>query len=266
MDDRTPTILCVDDDPGILEVLAEHLTLQGFQVVTAMNGVEALLQVSRCRPKAVILDLFMPRLGGLGALERIQKLDPGIAVILISGVEGAIEMVTEASVSVAGTLKKPFASAQLLELLAQAGVFPEKAPPEGRPPGVPAQARSPGRRRILVVDDDPAIRELLREYLEDKRFEVLEASSGEEALRRVPDFRPHIVLLDIMMPGLSGVEALRRIKALPQETTVVIVSGLEDMETARRTLAMGAADYVTKPIDFAYLDSVLETHLFMDQI
>ena len=66
MDDRVPTILCVDDEPEILEVLKEYLTAQGFHVVTATNGVEAMFQTQRCLPKAVILDLFMPRLGGLG--------------------------------------------------------------------------------------------------------------------------------------------------------------------------------------------------------
>jgi two-component system OmpR family response regulator len=104
------------------------------------------------------------------------------------------------------------------------------------------------------------------EYLQGKGFEVRGADAGEEALRQIPDFRPHVVLLDIAMPRMSGVEALRRIKALPQETCVVMVSGIEDMETAKQTLALGAADYVTKPVDFQYLDSVLEVHLFMDQI
>jgi len=95
---------------------------------------------------------------------------------------------------------------------------------------------------------------------------VLQAGGGEEAIRRIPEFRPHVVLLDIMMPGLSGVETLRRIKALPQETAVIMVSGIEDVETARQTLVLGAADYVTKPVDFQYLDSVLQVHLFMTQI
>ncbi len=56
------------------------------------------------------------------------------------------------------------------------------------------------------------------------------------------------------------------IKALGQETCVVMVSGIEDVKTARQTLALGAADYVTKPVDFQYLDSILQTHLFMTQI
>jgi len=266
MDDRVPTILCVDDEPEILEVLKEYLTAQGFHVVTATNGVEAMFQTQRCLPKAVILDLFMPRLGGLGALDRIRRLVPEIVPVLISGNPGALEMVTEAGIEVAGTFEKPLNLVGILGALAQAGILPSRtstAVAAERP--APRAGRS-GRRRILVVDDEPEIRAVLVEYLQGKGFEARGADGGVEALRQIPDFYPHVVLLDIAMPRMTGVEALRRIKALPQETCVVMVSGIEDMETAKQTLALGAADYVTKPVDFQYLDSVLEVHLFMDQI
>lgn len=68
------------------------------------------------------------------------------------------------------------------------------------------------------------------------------------------------------MPGPDGVETLRRLKTLSRETPVIMVSAIADLETARQALALGAADYVTKPVDFPYLDSVLSVHLFMSQI
>jgi len=266
MSEPTPTILCVDDDPEVLEILREYLARQGFHVVTASNGVEAMFQVQRCLPRAIILDLFMPRLGGVGALDRIKRLLPEILPILISGNPGALEMVTEAGINVAGAFEKPLDLVGILGALAEAGVLPPKQAP-ARPPEAAAAKPSPsGRRRILVVDDEPEIRQVLVEYLQGKEFEVLQAGGGDEAIRLTPEFRPHIVLLDIAMPRMTGVEALRRIKALPQETAVIMVSGIEDVETARQTLALGAADYLTKPVNFQYLDSVLETHLFMTQI
>ena len=265
MEQPTTTILCVDDEPEILEVLTEYFTRQGYQVVTATNGVEAMFQTQRCLPQAIILDLFMPRLGGLGALDRIRRLVPEIVPILISGNPGALEMVTEAGINVAGAFGKPLDLVGMLGALAQAGVLP--------PRKVPAAAKAPaaktvpsGRRRVLVVDDEPEFRAVLVEYLQGKGFEVLQAGGGEEALRRFPEFRPHIVLLDIMMPGLSGVETLRRIKTLQPGTAVIMVSAIEDQEAARQTLVLGAADYVAKPVDFQYLDSVLQVHLFMSTI
>jgi CheY-like chemotaxis protein len=220
--------------------------------------VEAFLQVWRKRPRAVILDLFMPRLGGLGALDRIRRMDASIVVVIISGVENAVEMIREAGLTVAGALAKPFDPSSVLGLLVQAGVLPPKAPPAPRP------AERPARKRVLVVDDEAEIRAVLVEYLQGRGFEGEGVASGEEALRRVPEFRPRVVLLDINMPGLSGVETLRRIKALPFETCVVMVSGIEDVQTARQALALGASDYIAKPVDFSYLDSVLEAHLLMD--
>lgn len=120
--------------------------------------------------------------------------------------------------------------------------------------------------RILVVDDAPHVLEMLVEYLRGEGFEVLGVADGEEALRRLPQFRPHLVLLDLLLPGLSGLETLQRIRALRRETGVVVVSGTEDVEIARRAVALGAVEYVTKPIDFTYLDSVLEIHTLMDQM
>ena len=260
MAEQVPTVLCVDDDPAVLEVLTEYLAAEGFNVITARNGVEAFLQVWRRRPRAVVLDLFMPRLGGLDTLDSIRRLDASIVIILISGIEGALEMIREAGVRVAGVFPKPLNLAQLTEGLARAGVVPVGKPAAAR------EERPPSRRRVLVVDDEPEAREVLREYLKEKGFDTLAVASGEEALAEVPNFRPDVVLLDISMPRMTGVEALKRIKALPHETCVVMVSGEGDEETARRTLALGAADYIRKPVDFAYLDSVLETHFLMSQL
>ena len=263
MDDSLPSILCVDDDVDILELLKEYFTEQGFVVLTATNGVEAFLQVKRWQPKAVILDLFMPRLGGIGALGRIKQLNPEVVVILVSGMGNALELVTEAGLSVAGAFTKPLDLTMLSDTLARAGVV---APTALTAPGESPQPKRPVRARVLVVDDELEFRKVLAEYLEDRGFDVAEAQDGEEALDRVPDFHPHIVLMDVMMAGMGGVEALRRIKMTAPETCVIMVTAVEDIDSARGALALGASDYVTKPFSFQYLDSVLEVHMLMDHI
>lgn len=262
---ETPTILCVDDDTDILEILNEFFTREGYNVVTATNGVEAMFQVQRCLPQAVIIDLFMPRLGGLGALDRIRRLEPRIVIILMSGVPTALDMISEAGVEVAGVFTKPLDFDQLLRTLVQAGVTPRKAASAERPKEPPPDKR-PGRKRILVVDDESEVREVLAEYLERKGFEVHQAENGAEALRRLPAVSPHLVFLDITMPGLNGMETLKQIKVISRDIPVIMVSAIEDVDTARQTLALGAADYIPKPVNFPYLDTVLEAHLFMTQI
>jgi DNA-binding response OmpR family regulator len=252
-----PSILCVDDDPDTLERLKEHFTAQGFIVLTASNGVEACLQVKRWAPSAVILDLFIPRLGGIGTLTRIRAINPGMTVILTSAAGNALDLVTEAGLSVAGALAKPLDLGRISEMLAAAGVAPrlELAAESVRP------RRRQARARVLVVDDEDEWREVLAEYLAGKDFEVREAASGEQAVAQVVDFRPHIVLLDLMMAGIGGLEALKEIKALVPDTCVIMVTAVEDLDTARWALARGAADYVTKPFPFQYLDSVIEVHM-----
>ena len=258
MDTHLPSILCVDDDPAVLDLLKEYFTLQGFVVLTATNGVEAFLQVKQWMPRAVVMDLFMPRLGGIGALGRIKALNPGIAVILVSGMGNALDLVTEAGLSVAGALAKPLDLNKLSETLARVGIM--------APLALAAGSGRPVRAKVLVVDDELEMRKLVTEHLQDKGYEVLEAADGEEALARLPEYQPHIVLLDLMMQGIGGMETLRRIKAMQPEICVIMVTAIEEIESAQTALGLGASDYVTKPFSLQYLDSVLEVHLLMDRI
>ncbi len=257
-----PSILCVDDDPAVLDLLKEYFTLQGFVVLTATNGVEAFLQVKQWMPRAVVMDLFMPRLGGIGALGRIKALNPGIAVILVSGMGNALDLVTEAGLSVAGALAKPLDLGKLSETLARVGVLAPLALANGSG-AVPSR---PVRAKVLVVDDELEMRKLVTEHLQGKGYEVLEAADGEEALARLPEYKPHMVLLDLMMQGIGGMETLRRIKAMQPEVCVIMVTAIEEIESAQTALGLGASDYVTKPFSLQYLDSVLEVHLLMDRI
>lgn len=260
MGDSFPSILCVDDDPDVLELLKEHFTLQGFIVLTATNGVEACLQVKRWAPRAVILDLLIPRLGGIGTLSRIRAFNPSIPIVLVGDTTDALDLVTEAGLSVAGAFAKPLDLARISAVLAAADVTPPAAL------ATPSSdvGRLSARSRVLLVDDEPQFREMLAEYLGGKDFEVFEAGSGEEALAQLEAARPQIVLLDLMMDGIDGLETLSQIKAGRPETCVIMVTAVEDVDTARSALNAGAADYVTKPFTFQFLDSVLDIHLPLD--
>ena len=111
--------------------------------------------------------------------------------------------------------------------------------------------------RILVVDDEPDAVELLQEFLEAKGYEVLTATSGEEALRTVREERPHLILLDVRMPGMNGLEVLRHVRQIDQEAGVIMVTAVSEEETGREALALGAFDYIVKPLDLAYLERSL---------
>ena len=111
--------------------------------------------------------------------------------------------------------------------------------------------------RILVVDDEPDAVELLQEFLTAKGYDVLTASDGEEALRQVKEHRPHLILLDVRMPKLNGMEVLKRVREIDHEVGVIMVTAVNEEETGREALKMGAFDYITKPLDLQYLERSL---------
>jgi two-component system, response regulator, stage 0 sporulation protein F len=115
--------------------------------------------------------------------------------------------------------------------------------------------------RILVVDDEAPVREVLTEYFATEGYAVEAATSGLEALSAVRGGRADLVLLDVRMPGLDGVQVLRRIRELTDSVAVIMVTANEDVTLARETLTLGAFDYVAKPFDFDYLDRAVAAGL-----
>ncbi|MBI4737706.1 MAG: response regulator [candidate division NC10 bacterium] len=111
--------------------------------------------------------------------------------------------------------------------------------------------------RVLVVDDEPDAVELLQEFLTAKGYDVITASDGEEALRQVKEHRPHLILLDVRMPRLNGMEVLKRVREIDHEVGVIMVTAVNEEETGREALKMGAFDYITKPLDLQYLERSL---------
>ena len=116
--------------------------------------------------------------------------------------------------------------------------------------------------RILAVDDDPMNRIVVMEYLDDD-YDLVVVGSGEEALDTIPRFRPDVILLDIMMPGLDGYETCRRVKSDPhsRHTKVILVSAKAMLEERLEGYEAGADDYVTKPFSGDELRAKLDVYL-----
>jgi len=113
---------------------------------------------------------------------------------------------------------------------------------------------SEGLGRILIVDDEQSVREVLSEYFTEQGYGVETAGSGEDALVLVRATAPDLILLDVRMQGMDGVETLRRLREVAPLVSVIMVTANEDVGLARETLKLGALDYVAKPFDFVYLE------------
>ena len=108
--------------------------------------------------------------------------------------------------------------------------------------------------RILVVDDEPKICAVLNAFLKARGYQVVSASSGDEAMTAILRERPDVVLLDIRMPEMDGKALFQHIRALDPKTCVILITDDGDEEQAKQFLAMGAFDCVAKPFDLTYLD------------
>jgi DNA-binding response OmpR family regulator len=122
------------------------------------------------------------------------------------------------------------------------------------------------QRRILVVDDDPRLLHIVAMYLGIEGYDVKTAANGEEGLREVETHQPDLIILDIMMPGMDGIETCRRIRSNPQTVNVPVLmfsalSGDDDVERARLA---GANHLITKPFNLVGLGSVVKSFFASD--
>jgi two-component system, cell cycle response regulator DivK len=115
---------------------------------------------------------------------------------------------------------------------------------------------------VLIVDDHPDMRELLRYSLQLKGFTVAEATNGREAVELAPQLRPGLILMDLSMPVLDGFEATRRIHSQPamKGIPIVAVSAFCDSHQRHKAIEAGCVECVAKPIDFKMIDKLLEIH------
>src|SRR5690606_5336841 len=113
-------------------------------------------------------------------------------------------------------------------------------------------------RKIMVVDDDPQVRVTFEFHLLRSGYEVACAETAEAALSAVHDFGPDIIITDLQMPGMSGIDLLKKIKAVGFDTDVIVITAYEGMRSTIAAVREGAYDYLVKPLDVDQLDHVLQ--------
>jgi two-component system, response regulator, stage 0 sporulation protein F len=111
--------------------------------------------------------------------------------------------------------------------------------------------------KILIVDDEIWVRELLEEFLNLQGYQVTLAANGEEALNKIDQDRPDVVLLDIKMPGINGLEVLGTIKGLDKKIGIIMLSAFGDFDTVQKALEMGADHFIEKPFDLDRISKIL---------
>lgn len=252
-------VLVVDDDITMRELLYDTLTRKGYEVLTAASGSQALELLRTQRTKAILLDTVMPGLSGLETAKQIREFDDDVAIVLLADTgDSAMSSNELEQVGVTDVLHKKLGVKLFLSSVER--ILNHTLPGQPRSPDV-----APGRQlsgTVLVVDDDHNVQQFLKVFLESKGFRVIVASSGEEALQTLAH-KPAIVLLDIQMPGMDGLVTLKKIKASSPRLPIIMASGVGEEATIREALKAGAYDYITKPFNLEYMETVVMTKLLL---
>lgn len=221
----TPRILVIDDDPMVQQLLLRELQSEGFEVLTAADGIKGLDLARSAAPAAIVLDLLLPRIDGWSVLGTLKS-DPavaGIPVILLSVEE---QRARGLSLGAFEYLIKPVEPERLVEVV--------------------RRAIAPGNGDILIVDDDPDVRTTVSRRLREEGFGTKEAASGEAALAALRMAVPSLIILDLVMPGLDGFAVLQRVRERGLTVPVLIVTGKDLTVRERETLQQGLVHVIHK--------------------
>ena len=242
-------LLMVDDEEDFLTATSQALERRGFAVTTARSGPEA-LDAATGRPFDVaLLDIRMPGMDGVELFIKLQRKQPGLPMIFLTGHGTVNQAFTMAKRGAFDYVAKPCPVDDLAARLREA-VRSE------RPLGEAALTLGP-QMRVLLVDDEVELLESLQPVLERRGLKVMTAASGEKGLAILDETVIDVVVLDIKMPGLDGLEVLRRIKAKRPEVEVVLLTGHPTLDTAREGLKLGACEYLVKPPEIGQLTTLI---------
>jgi two-component system, NtrC family, sensor kinase len=252
------TILLIDDSVTFREALRQALEDAGYTVQVAASGEEGLRIAAARRPRAIILDSVLPGIDGSSVIRRL-RLDialRSVPCLLLTGSEDhhmelrALEAGADAFLNKDEDVEVILARLAALLRSASSSVGDKTA-------------SLLGPKRILAVDDSATYLTDLGAVLRDEGYDVVSARSGDEALELLAAQSMDCILLDLLMPGLSGRETCRRIKAVPimRNIPLIVVTAVEDRTVLFDALEAGADDYIQKSAEFDVLKARVRAQL-----
>lgn len=236
------TVLIVDDDEIVRKQLENELRRAYFKPLSASSGNEALAIVASMKVDIILLDVKLPDMDGIDLLEKIKSQNPACETIVITGYgceEIAIRALRKGAIDY---IEKPL---NLNELSAALGRAQEKL----------AEAQELAyKNTIIVADDEEVVVLRLKRFLEKEGFMVFGSTSAKEGLEIIARHKIDVLITDINMQGMDGLELLQKAKSLYPDIEGIVVTGDKTGELAIKALRAGAVDYINKPVD---LDELL---------
>jgi CheY-like chemotaxis protein/signal transduction histidine kinase len=226
------TILVAEDDPAIRLLVKEILASAGYNVLLAANGSDAIQLADEYDGDIHLLltDVVLPNMGGKEIAGRIALVRPETKVLFMSGYTGNVADERENLEPGVEFLQKPFTPDALCQKIGS------------------LLSRSSSIRRVLVVDDDPSLRNLLAQALEGAGFQTFTAEDGREARRRIEAQQIDLVITDLAMPGEEGMELIRALRKEQPDVKIVVMSGAFGTDVLKVARALGAHASLVKPL------------------
>ena len=252
------TVLVVEDVPSAAAQLVHYLQEMKIEAVVQSQGVMVVEQAMRLQPTAILLDLLMPDRSGWDILADL-KAEPqtrAIPVLIVSVVD---ERSRGLAAGAAAYLVKPISREMLRQALgriAAAKNGPHPTLPEPKPAGA----------HILLAEDNEINVLAIADFLKSRNYQITVAKNGREVIELIHTIHPDLVLMDIQMPEMDGLEAIRRLRARPDFATIPIIAltALAMPGDRERCLAAGANEYLTKPVSLKGLATLIQLLLTPD--
>ncbi len=231
------SILIVDDQEGLRLTMAALFEDEGYDVVAVESGYKAVEEVKNKKYDIVFLDIKMPGLNGVDTLREIKKISPEMVVFMMTAY--AMDSLIEEAIreGAAAIFYKPFDIEKIINAIKNID----------------------GNTSILLVDDEESFLESFSELLKENGYSVRITKSGIEAIEIINNELVDIVFMDVVMPEVSGVEILKRMKESVSEKKIPIVimlSAYEVNDRIQEALLLGAQDFIKKPVS---IDKIKKT-------
>lgn len=249
------TILVVDDERMVCDLLRAVVSRYGHEVLTATSGREGVALFEQQRPRITLLDLHLPGMNGIDVLKRIRAINPQAAVIVLTG-RSTDELENQArELGVTDFLRKSLSLDILVRSLERSmqqpvptGVGSLRSSESVETPSVPQESET-----ILIVDDEPQVRDMISQFLTRRGYRVRVAPDGPTALALVAQECPHLIMTDMYMPGMTGLDLVRELRAKQYTGGILMLTAGHDEKALQEVLDLGATDVISKPVDLERL-------------
>jgi DNA-binding response OmpR family regulator len=294
-------ILVVDDERVFCDLLKTVLGSHGHEVFTAYNGREALDLFSQHRPQFTLLDLRMPEMNGIEVLRQIRTIDAGAAVMILTA-WGSDALEKQArQLGVTDFLSKTLALDTIITSMERflppttEEVQPPPPPPvHAKPPSPPAEkpkeksvpsdharppsppvekpkaksapSKVPATNRIFLIESNTYVSKYLRQFLAQRGIHVEEVNDGPTALQLVSKEMPRLIVLNMDLQGMEGLEVMRELRAKKYTGGIIMLCSSEDETLLNLAIDMGSVDILGKPVDPERLAVAIQVGLLLGKV